>query len=162
MSAHCNSSLTSQDVAAKGLVGFVLVRFSSQFVSASSKKLALARILRSPNWSVGHIEAFLTQHRLCELLRRRRSVRDVATVDTQRMVKLRSVSSFVSQSNSMPKFGAFSDCTAHLCKHFRFGTQSLWCLPSEPYKGGSFVTSQWRLSLPAQAFGPVKGRSKHI
>ena len=35
-------------------------------------------------------------------------------------------------------------------------------LAVEPYKGGSFVTSQWRMSLPAQALGPVKGKSKQL
>ena len=59
-----HSRLTSQDDAANDLVGLVTV--SSQYVCASARNLAPARILRSPNWSMRNFEAFLTQHTLIE------------------------------------------------------------------------------------------------
>ena len=60
------SRLTHQDDAANVLAGFVLVALSSQCVSASTEKLALARILRSANWSVGDFEGPLIQHTMIE------------------------------------------------------------------------------------------------
>ena len=85
---HFGDSLHSRlthrdDDAANVLADFMHVTVSSQCVSASTKKLAPARILRSANWSVGEIEGPLIQHTMIEETCCCDVGRELAIVDTQ-------------------------------------------------------------------------------
>ena len=161
ISAHCNSFLTSQDVAAKDLAGFVLVRRSSQFVSASSKKLALARILRSPNWSVTH-RSLSNSTQVVSMVAtsaKRKRCGDCRHTENGEVAE-RFVVCVKFEFNAQIR--CFFRLQGAFVQEFQVWDAKFVVLAVEPYKGGSFVTSHWRMSLPAQALGPVKERSKQL